>query len=370
MIVCAFMLFVYRGLFTESRENSPQWVVTLIIGMFGPYCSLRFTSRTTGFVSQIANRSFNFVVRDAEPDLEPSVIWASDDENEYFGALDLIYPFNIPDLPRTMTRVWIRASWRPAHASIVFPLDGAWIHIAVRPPRGTSAWQYEYGDGSFSFTAPHPSRLPMSLRILDQCPTVVFIEDLRAKRREGGDDNDPTARSSNEVPDEEPSCSEENPVNDSLSRRSSGMPDPEPSRNPTPSDSRAGEFSSNVVQNDGEDLSDFAPRPEPEVEQPCESLTEGPNPSVSYLRSLFENHGNPAAPTSTIHSTNQELFTIEVATGEEEIESPPNDSPVDYYGIRPISAYAFYPRRDSSSDGSLRNAEIYERATASRNNPH
>ena len=92
MIVCAFMLFAYRGLFSDSLEKAPQWVVTLIIGMFEPYCSLRFTSRIAGYVSQIANRSFNFAVRDSEPDLEPSVIWASDDDNEYYGALELVYP--------------------------------------------------------------------------------------------------------------------------------------------------------------------------------------------------------------------------------------------------------------------------------------
>ena len=78
------MLFAYRGLFAESREGQPRRVVARIVGMFGPYCSLRFTSPADGYVSKIANRSFNFVVRDGEPDLEPSAIWSPEQENEYY----------------------------------------------------------------------------------------------------------------------------------------------------------------------------------------------------------------------------------------------------------------------------------------------
>ena len=183
----------------------------------------------------------------------------------------------------------------------------------------------------------------MRLRTLDECPTVKFVAELRERRRAEHDDHDPAARSSNEVPVDGPSRFEENPVNESLSRRSSGMPDPESYHESPLVESRAGEYSSSVVQNAGVGSLETAPRSEPEVEQPCESLAEGPPPSVSYLRTLFENHGPPAAPTNSIHSTNDELVTIEVATGEEEIEPLTNEPVIDYDVVRPISSYAFLP---------------------------
>ena len=86
MIALAFMLFVYRGLFPDSLEKAPLWVVALIIGMLEPYCSHRLASRITGYLSQIAIRSFNSDARDSEP----SVAWASGGDNEYFGASGLI----------------------------------------------------------------------------------------------------------------------------------------------------------------------------------------------------------------------------------------------------------------------------------------
>ena len=145
------MLFSYRGLFSESEGIAPQWVVALIIGMLGPYCSLRFASRAAGFISQNANRSFNFTSRDEEPDLEPNAIWPSVEENEFYGSFSLVYPVAFGDLPRIVPSVWIRASWRPSHASVVWPMLGGRCHIAMRPPRGTSSCQYDFGTGRTCF---------------------------------------------------------------------------------------------------------------------------------------------------------------------------------------------------------------------------
>ena len=341
--------------------------------MFGPYCLLRSTSRTAGFASQIANRSFNFAVRDAEPDLEPSAVWSSEQENEFYGAFGLIYPIRVDDLPRTLTHVWIRASWRPAHASIVWPMDGAWCHIAIRPPRGTSVWQYEFGDQSVSFTSPHPSRLPMTLRQLGDGPAVAWLEEFRAQRANAGENNDPDARSSSDIPGGDSPRIGENPVNDSTSRISSGIPDPEPHPESPMIDPRAGKYSPNAVRNTVRESSESTPRLEPVVDQDRELLMGGRNPSVSYLRSLFGNHGAPSARTTLTHFTNGELFSIEVAAGEEEIEPPISAARFDHYVVRLISAYAFFPRRDSSDreSGDIpRHADLYERATASRGNPH
>ena len=254
-------------------------------------------------------------------------------------------PPRILDLPRIVTNVWIRASWRPAHASIVWPVDGVWRHIALRPPRGTSSWQYSFGSPDIRFSAPPRSRSPMSLKTLGECPTVPWVDELRANRAQPAERNDPS-RSSRGIPEDDSPRSEENHVNDSPPRISTGMPDPMPGQaTPRATVVPAGEYSSNVVQVDEESHQPFT-RPEPEVEQNPESLAEGSPPSVSYLRTLFANHGPPAAPTNPIHSTNDELFTTEVATGEEKITPGGAAS-----NVRPFSAYATYPRRDSSSSG-------------------
>ena len=327
------MLVVYRGLFTESSDSRPQWVVTLIIGMFGPYCSIRFTSRRTGFVSQIANKNFNFVVRCDAPDLEPNSIWSSEDENEFYGVFELIYPMpeshRVLDLPRTLANVWIRASWRPAHASIVWPVDGVWCHIALRPPRGISSWQYEFGPPETHFSAPPRSRMPMTLKILDECPTVPWLEELRSKRVRTPEPNDPSS-SSHDIPEDVPPPAEENHATDSLSRVSTGMPDSMPGQETNHEPAvPTGEYSSSVVQ----------------VDEESHQPIIGPIRSVSYLRTLFENSAPPVT-SSPNRSTNDELFSIEIATGEEELISNTEAS-----DTRPISAYANFPRRGSSTSG-------------------
>ena len=356
--ILAFMLFIYRGLFAESHESQPQWVVTLIVGMFGPYCSIRFTSSTTGFISQIANRSFNFAARDEEPDLEPKIIWSSKDENEYFGDFKLIYPIRISDLPRTLKSVWIRASWRPAHVSVVWPMSGGWCHIALRPPRGTSEWQYDYGTGRTNFTSPPTSRMPFSLLDADNCPTVVWLEQIRAARAAEAEESDPLASSSRDCPPEIPQAEEVIHVEEINSRISTGSPGLASNHhNPQPTSGFA-EYSSIVV--DGNTI--VTDRQEPLIDQVSESLTNDGPPSVSYLRTLFERnviHANPGEGGS-IHSTN-DLFTLEIsAPGEEEI-TPRDalrnlDSPVSMTNVRFISALAFFPRRDSPTNWSDANS--------------
>lgn len=167
----------------------------------------------------------------------------------------------------------------------------------------------------------------------------------------------------------EPPASEENPANDPNSRVSPGLPEPLPSFDTPKSDSRAVEYSSTAAQNDVEEQ---PYRQEPSANQVREPPIDGGNPSVSYLRSLFEGNVYPATPDETNRSTS-DLFSIEVATGEE-VTDPPNATPrFDPYGNPPIGTYAFFPLRDSPnnvSGGSPRDAEIHERSSPSRNGPH
>ena len=215
---------------------------------------MRFTSRITGVSAQIANQNFNFVVRCDAPDLEPNSALPSEGENEYYGAFELIYPMPEPprvlDLPRTVANVWIRAPWRPAHASIVWPVDGVWRHIALRPPRGTSSWQYEFGSPAIQFSAPPRSRMPMPLKTLGECPKVHWVEELRANRAKTAEQNDPP-RPSRDIPDDVSPLPEENRVNDSLSRVGAGMPDPTPVQTtPRATAVPTGEYSANVAPAD------------------------------------------------------------------------------------------------------------------------
>ena len=271
-------------------------------------------------------------------------------------------PPRVLDIPRTVANVWIRASWRPAHASIVWPVDGVWCHIALRPPRGTPSWQYEFGSPAIQFSAPPRSRMPMPLKTLDERPAVPWLGELRANRARTAEQNDPS-RPSRDIPGDVSPRSEVYRVNDSLSRVNTGMLYPTPGQTaPRATGVPTGGYSSNAAQVVGESHQPPA-RPEPEVEQNPESLAEGPPPSVSYFRALFESHGPPAAPTNPIQSTNGELFATEVATGEEEIIPGGGAT-----GVRPISAYATYPRRESSSSGEseqmIRTHELLARSTA------
>ena len=117
------------------------------------------------FVYPIVNSGLNSAVREDVADVRPNRRWGSGDEYESIGPPRIIIrPVWTPDLPIDIPDVWVGASWRTARWSVVFPMVGSWVHIALRPRRGLIDWEVCNGRAPFNFKAPRLGRMPFSVR--------------------------------------------------------------------------------------------------------------------------------------------------------------------------------------------------------------